>query len=189
MSALTFRRRQTRDDNALLALFNGDSFQQSASVTTPFVSLVEMRQWLAGLGAENCEIVAECEGVFAGFAGIYALDGRQDHVGWFFLGVDEPFQGRGVGGELLSRLIDAADVLMGLTRLQLTVFVDNEAALRLYRKHDFVVEGRHAALARRGEDFVDVYTMAKILPGALGASAGATYFDRVRRLKSIWSNS
>ena len=53
---------------------------------------------------------------------------------------------------------------MNLLRLELVVFVDNEAAIRLYRKHGFVIEGTHRAFALRKGAFVDAYAMARLHP-------------------------
>jgi putative acetyltransferase len=51
---------------------------------------------------------------------------------------------------------------LGLTRLDLRVFVDNGAAIALYRKFGFEVEGTHKWFALRGGDFVDAYVMARL---------------------------
>jgi putative acetyltransferase len=156
------RLREARDDEALLALFNEDNFQRFATHLKPFGGLEEMRCWLACLGAEKFEIVCDSGGEMAGFAGLYLLADRQSHIGWFFLGVREKFQRRGVGASLMASLLGAADILAGLRRLQLTVFADNEPAIRLYRKFGFQIEGRHADFLRREDGSVDAFTMARL---------------------------
>jgi putative acetyltransferase len=49
-----------------------------------------------------------------------------------------------------------------LRRVQLTVFGDNGPAIKLYRRFGFEIEGRHRDFIRRGEGFVDGYTMARL---------------------------
>jgi putative acetyltransferase len=49
--------------------------------------------------------------------------------------------GGGIGVGLLSALIDSAEPRLGLTRLQLTVFADNQRAIALYQRFGFAVEG------------------------------------------------
>ncbi|WP_308419001.1 GNAT family N-acetyltransferase [Virgibacillus oceani] len=51
----------------------------------------------------------------------------------------------------------------GLSRLELTVVVDNEAGLALYKKAGFVIEGvkKHSLLING--DFLDEYYMGKLL--------------------------
>jgi RimJ/RimL family protein N-acetyltransferase len=48
--------------------------------------------------------------------------------------VHDDFQRRGVGSALMAELIDVADNWLDLKRLELTVYVDNEPAIRLYQK-------------------------------------------------------
>ncbi len=156
------RLRDPHDDADLVALFNEDRFQRFATHLPPFAGVEEMRGWLACLGADKCEIVCECEGQLAGFAGLYLLTERQSHIGWFFLGVREKFQRRGFGAALLQRLLEIADLLAGLQRVQLTVFADNEPAIRLYRRFGFEIEGLHPDFIRREDGPVDAYTMARL---------------------------
>ncbi len=155
------RMREASDDEALMALFNEECFQRFATHMNPFTGVDEMRAWLACLGADRFEIVCECGGELAGFAGLYILADRQSHIGWFFLGVREKFQRRGVGAMLMSMLLGVSRFLAGLRGLQLTVFADNAPAIRLYRRFGFEVEGRHRDFLRREDGPVDAFTMAR----------------------------
>jgi L-phenylalanine/L-methionine N-acetyltransferase len=62
----------------------------------------------------------------------------------------------------MNALIEVADNWLGLSRLELTVFVDNEPAVKLYRKLGFVVEGTHRKFALREGEHVDCYVMARV---------------------------
>lgn len=64
--------------------------------------------------------------------------------------VDEAYRSRGVGGALLSRLLEQADAL-GVS-LFLTVDPANEAARRLYRRLGFVEEALVQGYYRPHED-------------------------------------
>ena len=46
--------------------------------------------------------------------------------------------------------------------MDLDVYVDNEPALRLYKKFGFVIEGRLVDYAFRDGEYVDVYIMARL---------------------------
>jgi hypothetical protein len=59
-------------------------------------------------------------------------------------------------------LMAAASIMIGLRRVQLTVFGDNDPAIKLYRRFGFEIEGRHRDFVRRGASFVDALTMAKL---------------------------
>ena len=54
------------------------------------------------------------------------------------MAVHDDWAGRGVGTALMQAALDLADNWLGLTRVELTVWADNQAALALYRKAGFV---------------------------------------------------
>ena len=64
--------------------------------------------------------------------------------------------------ELMTALIERAERWMQMTRLELEVYVDNAAAIALYRKHGFVEEGRMRAYAFRDGQYVDALGMARV---------------------------
>jgi len=73
-------------------------------------------------------------------------------------------QGQGVGSALMVALLDWADNWARLLRLELTVFTDNPAAIALYKKFGFQIEGTHRAYALRNGAFADVLAMARLHP-------------------------
>ncbi|GEM74498.1 GNAT family N-acetyltransferase [Vibrio sagamiensis] len=87
---------------------------------------------------------------------------RRRHVGSLGMGVKDNVQGKGVGSALLAKVIDLADNWLNLTRLELTVYVDNKRAISLYKKFGFEIEGESKAFAFRQGEFVNAYHMARI---------------------------
>ena len=87
---------------------------------------------------------------------------RMRHVGEVGMAVREDWQGRGVGSELMRAALDLADNWLGLTRVELTVYVDNAAGIALYKKFGFEIEGTHRRYAFRDGGFVDAYSMARL---------------------------
>ncbi len=87
---------------------------------------------------------------------------RMRHSGHFGMAVRDDWQGRGVGAKLLQAALDLADNLVGLTRLDLRVFADNDAAIALYRKFGFEVEGTHKWFALRGGEYADAHVMVRL---------------------------
>jgi putative acetyltransferase len=55
--------------------------------------------------------------------------------------------------------------------LELEVFVDNEPAIRLYKKFGFKIEGTLVEYAFRNGCYVDTYTMARLRQKSAGGSA------------------
>ena len=160
---MRMRLRDGRDIADLLALFNEERFLRYASARGPFASAAELEAWLAAIScSKRYEIVAVFAGRTIGFAGLYVMGEGLEHSGWILIGVREEFQARGVGARLLKTLIGAATIVFGLRRVQLTVFGDNDPAIKLYRRFGFAIEGRHREFVRRGHGFIDGFTMARM---------------------------
>jgi putative acetyltransferase len=80
------------------------------------------------------------------------------------MAVRDDRQRRGVGTALLRAAIELADGWLNYQRLELTVYTDNLAALHLYRKFGFTIEGTCRAYAFRDGTYVDAYAMARLHP-------------------------
>ena len=78
------------------------------------------------------------------------------------MGLDDNFTGKGIGSALLAALLEAADNWYALRRVQLEAYVDNEPALRLYKKFGFEIEGKHIKAGFCNGKFVDVYSLARL---------------------------
>ncbi len=112
--------------------------------------------------ANNRMLVAEIDGRVVGDAGLHLNRGRRMHAGGIGMAVHDDFQGRGVGSALMTALMDLADNWYNLLRLDLQVYTDNEAAIRLYQRFGFVIEGTLRSYAFRAGEFVDAYYMARL---------------------------
>jgi putative acetyltransferase len=169
LDELVVRTREARDTRELLDLFNDEQFLHFASPRGPFASCDELQAWFEGIPcARKFEIVAVVKDRAVGFGGLYVLNEGLEHIGWIMLGVRSDFQRRGIGSTLLRMLDVSAHVFARLQRVQLTAFSDNKSAIRLYKKAGFSIEGRHRRYFRRGGDFFDALTMAKIFPDLAG---------------------
>ena len=87
---------------------------------------------------------------------------RRSHVATFGISVAADAQGRGVGSALMREMINLCDNWMRIERIELTVFSDNPAALALYRKYGFEIEGTGKKFALRNGEYVDAYYMARM---------------------------
>lgn len=87
---------------------------------------------------------------------------RRRHVGQIGISVAEAWQGRGVGTTLMQAGIDLADNWLNLTRLELEVYADNDAAIRLYERFGFEREGTLRQHAFRDGRYVDSIMMARL---------------------------
>lgn len=101
-----------------------------------------------------------------GSAGLHPVgpQARRRHAMMLGISVHPDAQGRGVGAALMAALMRQADDWLGVLRVELTVFVDNAPAIRLYERFGFAHEGRLRAYALREGRYVDVFTMARLHP-------------------------
>jgi putative acetyltransferase len=87
---------------------------------------------------------------------------RRKHVATLGLAVRTSARRQGVGSVLVSTAIEMAELWLAVRRIELDVYTDNIAAIALYRKFGFVIEGTLRNFAFRNGEFVDVHAMAKI---------------------------
>lgn len=160
---LSIRQRSDSDTPALFQLFSEPNFIENVCTLEPFQNKEEMLDWMRSLSNTRFEIVGVLDGLPIAFGGLYLCEARLNHMGLLMLGVREAYEGMGIGSMLLSALVTTADVIAGLSRLQLTVLVNNERALHLYSKFGFEIEGRHKKFLRGQSGFVDIYTMARLV--------------------------
>lgn len=98
--------------------------------------------------------VARVDGKIAGYAGLMIIDGEA-HV--TTMAVDTPFQRRGIGSMLSSRLIDFA-ILKRVHWLTLEVRESNAPAKALYEKFGFKRIGARPKYYADGEDAAIMWT-------------------------------
>ena len=164
--AVTVRRVEPSDYEAIHRIYQGERVVWG-TLQVPYPSveawrraLAEPRDGIYGLVAcLNEEVVGQLN------LESFVTRPRRRHAGTIGMGVRDDCQGQGVGTALLQAVVDLADNWLNLQRLELTVFVDNEPAVRLYQKFGFVVEGRLVRYGYRAGEFVDVYTMARLRVG------------------------
>jgi L-phenylalanine/L-methionine N-acetyltransferase len=131
----------------------------------PFTSKEQWRKLMENPSEERIGIVAVLDGRIIGSAGIQQYKGRRRHTGEVGMSVHDDFHRRGIGSALTAALVDVADNWLDLKRLELTVYVDNEPAIRLYQKFGFEVEGTRRRDAFRDGKYVDSFSMARLRPG------------------------
>lgn len=115
---------------------------------------------------ENIFLLACAEDEVVGCASLHrARPARRAHVASLGISVADDWQGKGVGTALFEALTGLADHWLNLHRLELDVFTDNQAAIALYRKFGFEIEGTERCDAVREGVFVDAHIMARLRPG------------------------
>lgn len=66
---------------------------------------------------------------------------RKNHTATISIAIDSNYHNKGCGNILLRNIISIAKNQLCLKKLSLTVLESNTAAINLYKKHDFNIEG------------------------------------------------
>jgi putative acetyltransferase len=88
---------------------------------------------------------------------------RRRHVANIGMGVRSHARRLGVGSALMSAAIGFAEQWLGIRRIELTVYTDNDPAIALYQKFGFGIEGTARQYAFRNGVFVDVHAMSRLV--------------------------
>ena len=72
------------------------------------------------------------------------------------------WKNRGVASALMREMIEMCDNWLRVDRIELTVFVDNAPAIKVYKKFGFEIEGTGKKYALRNGEYVDAYYMARV---------------------------
>ena len=162
---ITIRHAEPDDYAALNRVFTSPRVVDG-TLQLPYQSAESRRKRLAEPVEGQYSLVAVIDGEVVGQLGLYTTTRpRRRHVGELGMGVRDDWQGRGVGSALMQAALDLADNWLNLTRVELTVYTDNAAAIALYTKFGFQIEGTHRAYAFRNGRYVDAHTMARLRLG------------------------
>ncbi len=162
MENIRIRHSEARDIAAIRDLYAQPSCMAS-TLQTPFPSL---ELWQARLGRLNehfHSLVACRDQRILGQLGIEVFTAaRRKHVANIGMAVDESARGQGVGSALLEAAIELCHDWLAVSRIELETYVDNTAAIALFRKHGFRIEGTGVGYAFRAGGHVDVHFMARL---------------------------
>ncbi|QSX37924.1 GNAT family N-acetyltransferase [Shewanella sedimentimangrovi] len=159
---IKLRHSEDSDAAAVRAIYAQPSCFAS-TLQAPFPSLARWQQRLGSL-PDNCySLVAEIDGEVVGQIGMEVCTApRRKHVANMGMAVSEDFQGIGVGSALLAAMMDLAHNWLAVRRIELEVYTDNHAAIRLYKRHGFVIEGEAIGYGFRNGEYVDAFLMASL---------------------------
>jgi len=106
---------------------------------TPAVTREAQEAWFAGLpGREDYKVWGVCaDGRPVGVCGLkHIRDGAGEYFG--YIG-EASYRGRGIGGRMME-LLESEARAMGIGRISLCVLGTNGRAIRLYRRHGYVLD-------------------------------------------------
>ncbi len=171
-------RRASPKDAAAYARFMSHPEVYSALMQLPYNDEETWRARLSdtcAAGKTDLPLAAEVHGEVVASAGLHPVSPalRRRHALTLGISVAPEAQGRGVGSALMAAMCDYADNWVGALRIELTVYTDNERAIRLYRKFGFEIEGTFRGYAMRHGHYADAYAMARFHPNPPGIALPA----------------
>jgi putative acetyltransferase len=160
---IIIRQAELTDATALWHCYTAPNVVRN-TLQLPYRSLESVREPLQKKPEDgHYHLVAEIDGQVVGALGLHVnRRPRLSHVAGFGMMVLDDWQGQGIGSALLQAALDLADQWLNLLRLELTVYTDNTAAIALYKKFGFEIEGTNRNAAFRAGKFVDTLMMARV---------------------------
>lgn len=158
-------RRAEPDDCAAIAEIFRSATVCASTLQVPYPSCEYWRRRLFENVVGAYHLVAFIDDRLVGMVNLDTFPDRprRKHAGAIGISVHEEWQGKGVGAALMSAIVDLADNWLNLTRLELEVYDDNEAAIRLYERFGFEVEGTLRQHAFRDGHYIDSIVMGRLL--------------------------
>ena len=158
---ITIRRAEPGDYEAVQHIYAGPQVVWG-TLQLPYPAAEHWRKRLAEPAEGVFSLVACTETEVVGQLSLHTFPTRprRRHVGQIGMAVRDDWQSKGVGTALMQAAVDLADRWLQLRRLELNVYTDNAAAIRLYEKFGFTIEGTMVEFAFRDGGFVDAYLMA-----------------------------
>jgi putative acetyltransferase len=163
-TSIQIRHAEPKDATALHQLFTEPSIAQS-TVGLPVAPAQAVVQGIAASGEGHYSLVAtHATDEVVGFLGLTVSPTPRLHRSAKIgpVAVRPTLKGKGIGSRLMATAIDLADNWLNLHRLELLVFTNNPAAIALYQKFGFEIEGTLRDLAFQSGQYVDAHIMARL---------------------------
>lgn len=161
MADLLIRHMEPADLAQIHALYN----EWQAFADTLQLPYQPQASWDAKLAPREgfvCLVALEGEAIVGQLGLEASRSPRRRHVATLGMGVKASARRRGVGSALLAAAIDTCENWLNVSRMEIEVYSDNAAAIALYARHGFVVEGLCRNYAFRDGRYVDAQLMARV---------------------------
>ena len=136
----------------------------AATLQLPFPSPLLWEKRLSTLVEGQFSLVACRADDVLGHLGLMVnANPRRRHVATLGMAVRTSARRQGVGSAILAAAIELAEKWHAVRRMELEVYTDNEAAIVMYQKSGFDIEGTLRQYAFRDGSLVDAHVMARIV--------------------------
>ena len=133
----------------------------------PSQEFSQTEEWLSNSQPGQHRLVAESNGRIVGSITLsQSQNPRRYHSADIGLMVAADAWGQGVGTVLMTSVVNLADNWLNLIRIELEVVTHNQAAIHLYEKFGFELEGTRRMAVFGDGRYNDEHVMARIIPNA-----------------------
>jgi len=165
--SLTIREARLEDAEAILSVLKEVASEENLLLLDKgeYDIRLEKRHILSAKSSgKTLILVAEVDGKVVGVGEVKIGEFKKNsHTAELGLAITKEFRGLGVGKALIKEMLSYAEK-KGVEKVWLSVFSTNNAAIRLYQKFGFVVEGVRKKQFKINNTYVDELLMAKFLP-------------------------
>jgi L-amino acid N-acyltransferase YncA len=161
---VTVRAASPADADAICAIHNQGILDRVATLDVDTRTPDGIREWLAARGSRHPVIVASIGGAVVGWASLNRFNSRlaYDHVADFSVYIERDWRGKGIGRQLLDRLIELAREI-GFHKMVLSALASNQAGIALYTRAGFSAVGVYREQGQLDGEWVDTLIMEKLL--------------------------
>ncbi|AZN36468.1 GNAT family N-acetyltransferase [Iodobacter ciconiae] len=155
-------RHSERKDIEQIRQLYAEPSNYAATLQSPYPSAELWESRLSNPPGHAISLVAVREDEVLGQLGLHIEQNpRRKHVAGIGMAVKSNARRQGIADALMQAAIETAEQWQAISRIELSVYTDNLAALALYEKHGFIKEGIGKNYAFRNGQFVDVFMMAR----------------------------
>ena len=153
-----------KDIKVITEIYNEAIVNTNSTFDTEKKTIKEMEEWFNNHGSKNPIIVAEKDGVTAGWAALSKYNNKKaySNTAEISLYVLETYQGKGIGKKLMNNLLregKKADIHAVIARIT----EGNDVSIHLHKEFGFKKIGTLKEVGKKFDKLLDVHIFEKIL--------------------------
>lgn len=127
-----------------------------------YISINEQEETIANTGPNDYKRVAVVDGKIVGIINMKQdLRKKFEHIAQFGISVQKEYAGMGIGSSLIENALKFAKNNEIIEKVMLTVFSNNEGAIRLYERFGFKKEATLTDQVKLEKGYTDLIYMTK----------------------------
>ena len=159
---IQIRHLETTDSQDMFDIYRHPSVSENTS-QKPFLSSDQVDRLFGH--SDHFTLVAEVSGKAVGHITLFMTTKVRDkHCAGLAIAINPDMHGKGVGQALMQEAINQSDNWLNLVRLELEVHADNHAAIALYERAGFQLEGTKRLSTFKAGKYIDMLLMSRIRP-------------------------